>query len=305
MALSLALPQSADAGVLDLFSSLLSDTVHYSAESGYSSQNIPLPRAAYNLDPNPAKGGGDIVVRHEAVVAESGPEGGAINFSEGLKQGGQISVYLVQEGDNLGAIAELFSVSVNTIKWANDLKSSTIRPGQELVILPVTGIQYTIKNGGSLRDVVKKYGGSLEEAAEYNGIGADEELEKGTVVIIPNGEYAVPKAVSRVVAKTTSPARNTGGIYLAGYFVHPLNHAGVKTQGIHGYNAVDFGASVGTPVIAAASGKVVLARSSGWNGGYGLYTIITHPNGTQTVYAHMSKNVSYVGEQVVQGQVIG
>lgn len=307
----LALPSSADAGVLDLFSSVLSSKVTYTAESSYTSQTLPLPRAARNLDPNPAKGGGDIVVLHDAVVPESGPEGSVTDFAEGAKSGGQISVYIVRDGDSLGSIAQMFGVSTNTIKWANDLKSSTIHPGQELVILPVSGIRYTVKNSGTLRDIIKKYGGDIGEAVEYNGVGPDEELDKGTVVIIPNGEIAEPRAVARTVvrtatkASTSASAHDTGGVYISGYFVDPLNGAGIVTQNIHGYNAVDIGVPVGTPIVAAAGGTVALARASGWNGGYGLYTIITHPNGVQTVYAHMSKNISYTGQEVQQGQVIG
>jgi murein DD-endopeptidase MepM/ murein hydrolase activator NlpD len=307
LAFGLVIPSTADAGMLDSLSALFSSKIEYTTDSGYNSQTIPLPRPAYNVDPNPSKGGGDILVRNgSALVAESGPVGGASQFSEGITTGGQISVYIVREGDTLGEIAETFGVSTNTIKWANDIKSgSTISIGQKLVILPITGIKYTIKNGGTLRDVIKKHGGSIEEAAEYNGIGPDEDLAKGTVVIIPNGEIATPTLVKKTTRRVTSAARNVSSVALSGYFVDPLNHAGTRTQGIHGYNAVDIGARTGTPIIASASGKVILARASGWNGGYGLYTIIKHPNGTQTVYAHMSENISYIGQSVVQGQVIG
>ncbi len=303
------MPSSADASVLSSIGSLFSNRVTYTSESSYDSQTVPLLRAARNLDPKAAIGGGDIVVRNGvALVAESGPEGGIAEFVEGAKTGGQISVYIVQKGDTLSDIAESFGVSVNTIKWANDIKrGSTINIGQKLVILPVTGIKYTIKRGGTLRDVIKKYGGSLEEAAEYNGVGPDEELSKGTVVIIPNGELASPRPVRRLARSSgiTSRARNVSNRDLGGYYVHPLNNGGTKTQGIHGYNAVDIAAPTGTPIVASASGTVILARRYGYNGGYGRYTIIKHPNGTQTVYAHMSKNISYEGQWVTQGQVIG
>ncbi len=304
LAFGLTMPSFADAGVLSSISALFSNKIEYVAEGGYTSQTIPLPRAARNIDPHPAIGGGDVVVRNgNALVAESGPQGGITEFTEGHKTGGQISVYIVREGDTLGAIAETFGVSVNTIKWANDIKrGSTINIGQKLVILPVTGIKYTIKRGGTLRDVIKKYGGDLTEAAEYNGIGPDEELSKGTVVIIPNGEISSPKPVRKIAKRAN---RGNNKINAVGYFIHPLNNKGTKTQRIHGYNAVDIGAPTGTPIVASASGKVILARRSGYNGGYGLYTIIKHPNGTQTVYAHMSKNISYEGQWVTQGQVIG
>lgn len=306
-AFGLVLPSTADASILDKFASLFSNTVEYTMDKGYSSQNIPLLRAARNLDPTPAKGGGNIVIHNgSALVSESGPIGGVTQFTEGNKDGAQVSVYVVREGDTLGGIAETFGVSTNTIKWANDIKrNSTIKIGQKLVILPITGIKYTIKNGGTLRDVIKMYGGNIDEAAEYNAIGPDEHLTKGTVVIIPNGKIETPEIVKNSRVVSIDRSSHTSRVDSTGFFVHPLNRKGIRTQGIHGFNAVDIGAPTGTPIIASAAGEVIVAKLRGWNGGYGIYTIIKHNNNTQTAYAHMSKNISWVGQSVVQGQVIG
>ena len=90
----------------------------------------------------------------------------------------------------------------------------------------------------------------------------------------------------------------------SGYYLRPIS-GGTRTQGIHGFNAVDLAASVGTPIMASASGKVIISKNSGWNGGYGNYIVIEHPNGTQTLYAHASKVIVFSGQSVVQGQVIG
>jgi murein DD-endopeptidase MepM/ murein hydrolase activator NlpD len=62
---------------------------------------------------------------------------------------------------------------------------------------------------------------------------------------------------------------------------------------------------VGTPLVASASGEVIIAKQGGWNGGYGSYVVISHPNGSQTLYGHMSNVYVYDGQEVVQGQVIG
>jgi murein DD-endopeptidase MepM/ murein hydrolase activator NlpD len=74
---------------------------------------------------------------------------------------------------------------------------------------------------------------------------------------------------------------------------------------MHGYNAVDLGAPVGTPITAAASGKVITSKQGGWNGGYGNMVVISHDNGTQTLYSHLSSNVVYSGQWVSAGEVIG
>jgi len=266
----------------------------------FNSQTIPLLRAAQNYDPNPSKGGGDIIiVDGSALLSEAGPSGTMANI-EDQPVSDQISIYVVREGDSLSQIASMFNVSTNTIIWANDIKrGSHIQSGQTLVILPITGVRYTVISGDTLRSITKKYQGDLDEIVAYNDIDADIKLSVGQVVIIPDGEIAAPKYTG-----STSIARGTSGPSYKGYYINPLP-GGTKTQRLHGYNAVDIGAPSGTPIIASASGTVIISKSSGWNGGYGKYIVIKHNNGTQTLYSHNSQNISYPGQKVIQGQVIG
>ncbi|MCK5059525.1 MAG: M23 family metallopeptidase, partial [Candidatus Pacebacteria bacterium] len=112
------------------------------------------------------------------------------------------------------------------------------------------------------------------------------------------GEIVIPPTSSG-----TSVVRSTSYPNYDGYYIKPVN--GRKSQGLHGYNAVDIAAPYGTPIVAAASGVVIISRATGWNGGYGGYVVISHNNGTQTLYAHMSSDIVSVGDVVQQGQVIG
>lgn len=301
------LPTIARASV---FAGLLSTVILNTAQGigGAKKDNVQvmnLPTPVMNINPV-GRGGGDIeIVDDSALVSQDGPLGTAIEVQESIKSS-QISVYTVRPGDTLSTIADMFDVTVNTIMWANDIKSTTaIRPGDSLVILPVTGIRYTVKSGGSLRDIVKKHGGDLEEAALYNGIEPDEILAAGTVVIVPDAELIVPKAETKKSTAGVKIAVRTSGKVptYSGYYQRPVS--GVKTQGIHGYNGVDIGAPVGTPIWAAAGGEVIIARSGGYNGGYGSYVVIRHDNGTQTLYAHMSRVDVYAGQTVSQGAEIG
>jgi murein DD-endopeptidase MepM/ murein hydrolase activator NlpD len=251
-----------------------------------------------------------------ALVADSGPLGTIVDIIEGNKSG-TISTYIVQKGDTIGGVAAKFNVSINTIKWANELKGSNLKLGQELVILPFTGLRYTVKNGGTVKDIVKKYGGDSYEAARYNGVDEDEELKPGTVVLIPDGVDQSIEDDVKVASGSKKPGskgvrsgqtarlHGAGGPAYPGYFVHPLNGLGTKTQGLHGYNSVDIGAAKGTPVIAAASGTVVVSKQPGWNGGYGAYVVLQHDNGTQTLYAHLSQNFASLGSRLSQGAEIG
>lgn len=68
---------------------------------------------------------------------------------------------------------------------------------------------------------------------------------------------------------------------------------------------IDIGVPAGTPIRAAASGKVVLIQGTGASGGYGNFTCIQHTASLSTCYAHQSRFATSMGASVKQGQVIG
>ncbi len=68
---------------------------------------------------------------------------------------------------------------------------------------------------------------------------------------------------------------------------------------------IDIGVPSGTPIRAAASGKVTLMQSVGASGGYGNYTCVSHTATLSTCYAHQSRFATSLGASVSQGQVIG
>lgn len=266
-----------------------------------SAQEAAVLRAARNIDPNPSKGGGDItIVDGSAILSETGPTGTLADIEERPQHGGRISIYVVREGDSLSQIAKMFGVSTNTIIWANDIKrGSLIREGQTLVILPISGVLHTVEKGETLGSIVKKYKGDFDEVLQYNGFTEGTVLAVGDKVTIPDGEVATP-----VYRGSTTVVHGSGGPTYSNYYLIPVSGAR-KTQGLHGYNGVDLAAPRGTPILASASGTVIISRGAGWNGGYGNYVVIRHDNGTQTLYAHNSQNIVYSGEHVVKGQVIG
>ncbi len=212
-----------------------------------------------------------------------------------------ISVYEVKKGDTIASVAKSYGVSKNTIIWANDIKGSTLTVGDTLVILPITGIKYTIRKGDTVSTIAKKYKADVEDIAKYNGIAKDSELVAGDVLLVPEGEIA---QVSIPVPTKKKPIASRLATTPLGFFVRPLV-GGIKTQGIHGHNAVDIAAQRGTPVVAAASGKVIFARTGGYNGGYGNMIVIVHENNIQTLYAHLKEIYVTQGAVVTQGQVIG
>lgn len=262
-------------------------------------QTLALPKPVMNANPNAARGGGDVtIVDDSALLPVEGPSGTIADIER--PKNSTISIYVVRPGDTLSSVATLFGVSPNTIRWANDLSGSTLKVGQTLTILPVTGVRHTVQKGDTLASIAKKYGGNAEEIALYNSIEGS--LAVGTVVTIPDGEVHVSAPASPVRSSVQSRVASSPAV--SGDYIRPLASA-VRTQGIHGYNAVDLAAPSGTPVLASAAGTVIVSRAGSWNGGYGTYIVIEHANGTQTLYAHNRENLVGIGDSVVQGQVIG
>jgi murein DD-endopeptidase MepM/ murein hydrolase activator NlpD len=295
------LPAIARASLLDVLKASIRGNVAEAdtVTSEGNVQTIQLPKAALGMNQSTERGGGDItVVDDSALVSVEGPLG---SLSKPVNS--TISTYVVREGDTLSEIAELFDVTPDTIRWANDLtRGSQLRVGQTLTILPVTGLKYTVRKGDTLASIAKRFEGDAIEIASYNGID-ESSLATGVEIIIPNGEIRAPAPAptpkSGTLAKVVKSVTRT-----AGYFSAPLGSY-IRTQGIHGYNGVDLAAPVGTPILAAADGTVIVAKSGGYNGGYGSYVVIQHDNGAQTLYAHASSVRVGVGERVARGEVLG
>jgi LysM repeat protein len=298
-----AIPVSVQAGFFSkFFNNEEGDMVPTDFVESVDAVNLPLLTSLQNPNPLGARGGAEIIVE-ENVLVSTGPVGEdeITNQNNGT---GEIRVYNVREGDSLSKVAEMFGVTTNTIMWANDLnKATAIQPGDTLIILPIVGVRHIVKSGDTIGTIAKKYGGQTEEIISYNQLSSAEDVSIGDTLIIPGGTvHSEPVKI----ATKAKPVRVSGStsVSASGYLTHPVPGA-IKTQGIHGYNAVDLAASYGTPVRAAATGEVIVSKSSGWNGGYGQYIVIRHSNGTQTLYSHLMRNDVGVGDYVSQGEVIG
>lgn len=236
-----------------------------------------------------------LAVQDSALVASRNPAGTLPpSYSD------QILVYTVQDGDTPGGIAEKFGITLNTLLWANNIRNpNLIKIGDEIVVLPVPGIQVEVKKGDTIESIAKKFKGDVNEIRVLNGLGIDEQVKTGVVLIIPDGEITIPS-----VSPETSVPRFAGlPSAPRGYYMRPI-FGGRMSRGIHGYNGVDLAAPRGTPILASAKGTVIIARASGWNGGYGKYIVLSHPNGTQTLYAHADSILARVGQYVAQGSQI-
>ena len=277
----------------------VSAQVETPTESSSSAVYEPVA-PANNIDPTPKVAVDVPVDGQEALLPEVGPSTIAPDAID--NSSGQSTIYVVRKGDTFSSIAKMFNVSVNTVLWANDLnKNSSIKEGETLVILPISGVIHTVVAGDTLTKIAKKYAGDVNEISQFNDLAINDSLTPGDQIIIPDGEVSSSITISGSKVQPVFNAPDYGG-----YYIKPFV-GGHQTQGLHGYHnsAVDWGMPVGTPLWAAAAGKVIISKNSGWNGGYGNYVIIQHPNNTQTIYGHMTNTIVSVGQTVTQGQLIG
>ncbi|MDB5204539.1 MAG: peptidase family protein [Candidatus Taylorbacteria bacterium] len=304
--ISFVTPEDTHASVGSFFSSLIKGNtananVNAVSAGSANSQTMTLLEAAVNTNPNPTQTTDLSIVDDSALETPTGPGGTALEVEEKMSNTDKVSVYVVRSGDSLQSIAQMFGVTSNTIMWANDLKSAKdLKLGQELVILPISGVKYVVKKGDTLKSIAAKFKGDAGEIQDFNNM-PDTSVSVGDEIIIPDGEVAAAVSVT-----TKTPSKPAASKTASGYFSRPLR-GGIKTQGLHGKygTAVDLGTPVGTQVYAAAGGKVLVAKTGGYNGGYGNYIVVQHNNGMQTIYAHLSVVDVSAGNTVSQGDPIG
>lgn len=259
------------------------------------------------------------IVSKNALLPSTSPIG-ISGADAGDTSSDQISFYVVRKGESIAQIAGIFNVSVNTILMANDMKKGQkLKEGDTLVVLPISGSEHTVVKGQTIVSIAKLYKVDVDEITSYNGIANNAKLAVGDKLMIPGGDEMIDEGgdkpapnLGASVAKDINYYLTHPLLNLIGFFINPVP-TGHKTQGLHGpgNRGIDIGAPTGTPIYAAASGKVIATKTGckvGYKrcgGGYGNMTIVQHSNGTKTLYGHMSKVATYNGDQVNQGEIIG
>ncbi|MGA2284900.1 MAG: M23 family metallopeptidase [Dehalococcoidia bacterium] len=230
-------------------------------------------------------------------------------------------IYAIQDGDTVDGLAARYGIAAESILWNNtDLEGpDTLALGQFLRIPTTDGIIYDVKLGDTLSDIADRYSVDVATITGFAGnhlVNADG-IAEHQVIFVPNGtmpapppaptpapEQAGPSGSSPAPAAPSQPSEpsapsSSGFIWpvngpISSYFgpSHPL---GID---IDQYN------SPGAPIHAAAAGIVTFAGGDPCCS-YGLYVVVNHQNGFETLYAHMASISVSQGEYVDQGEVIG
>lgn len=164
-----------------------------------------------------------------------------------------------------------------------------------LRMLEESVITYIVRRGDTLSDIAFAYGTSVNQIMRRNGLNNPHQLYVGQRLLIPNiSQMKVDgsRRTSRVQFIWPVQGQISSGY---GWRNHPI------TRVRHFHAGLDIAAPRGTPVRAAAAGKVVQAGNMG---AYGLAVVIDHGMGYSSWYGHCSKLLVRVGDMVKAGQQI-
>ncbi|NQV12557.1 M23 family metallopeptidase [Candidatus Uhrbacteria bacterium] len=217
--------------------------------------------------------------------------------------------YEVQIGDTLGTIAQAHGISINTLLWSNSLSTrSVIRPGNKLKILPVNGIQHTVKSGDTLIKIASKYDSDTDKIIQYNSLANASDLSIGETLLIPDGKIiaSAPRRTTSVARVFSAPAKTVAAPAAAatgsGAMIWPTDLSVITQYFGWRHTGVDIDCHFTNQNYAADDGYVQLA---GWKGGYGLTVEINHGNGIVTRYGHHASLAVKAGQQITQGTPLG
>ncbi|HXV26967.1 MAG TPA: peptidoglycan DD-metalloendopeptidase family protein [Candidatus Paceibacterota bacterium] len=248
-----------------------------------------------------------LIVQDGAFVAANPVD---VNWFDAVRNNNEVFQYIVQEGDALSLIAADFGVSTESIIWLNDLKNAhSLSLGQALKIPPVSGVVHVAREGENIAQIAKKYSASEEDIIAYNNLPAGGFFSPGTTLIVPDGKIQLAAPVAAAPTASGRPFSYLPD--LDGYYFRPTVGTLSRGGAIHGRNGIDIANQCGTQIYAAADGTVRTVSLTGStsrsaNGGYGNFVVVVHPNGTETLYAHLLANSVHVaeGQLVAKGQII-
>ncbi len=237
---------------------------------------------------------GYLFVNGETLLAQSSPSLArgiqVLGADSGREERDRIISHTVEEGETLESIADKFEISKDTIKWANSLSNGSVKAGDDLLILPTSGILYYVERGDTLSHIAQRHKADEEEIINFNEVEDEAGIRPGDQLIIPDGEKPA-EPVRRPAPQVTHT-----GFGAVTY--------GTVTQGAHpGHsNAVDVANNCGTPIYAGGSGTVTRTGSDPARAGN--YIWVDHGS-FKALYAHLQSIHVSPGQRVSGGQQIG
>ncbi|MCU0848153.1 MAG: M23 family metallopeptidase [Spirochaetes bacterium] len=216
--------------------------------------------------------------------------------------------YRIKKNDNLWRIASRYSTNPSLIIQVNGIrKPDMLDRGKTIMVPSRNGVYHRVRKGDTVIKIARIYGVHPEKIAAHNSIEQGR-ISSGAMIFIPEASESKSEArkhEERQKSKTPSRIAKTGIRLIWPLYGKITSGFGKRMDPFSGerrfHCGIDISANVGTPVKAAAGGRVIF---SGWKDGYGQTVIIRHDGGYISVYAHNSKNIAVEADIVKQGQVL-
>ena len=213
--------------------------------------------------------------------------------------------YAVRTGDTLDSIAHNFGLTFREITWSNPSLRLPLKVGQALNLPPLPGVVVLVKPGDTPAGLADKYGVDVSSILGFNHIRGTE-FAPGSLLVIPVDPQVGPNLITGAPADPIDPGvlmcpiRGAEIIQKFGptSFALEPSYAGYY----HFHTGIDLLAGYGTPILAAAGGKVT---ATGYADYFGLRVEVTDSYGLVEIYAHMSDTSVKVGDAIQQGQKVG
>lgn len=215
-------------------------------------------------------------------------------------------MYAIQSGDSLSSIAEAFGMCPDHILWNNPDREEEdqLIVGDEMLLPGYRGIVYRMREGETLAEVAGRYSTTVDMVIAYPGNDLDsaEDAKKGTVVLLP--EAVPPDALLQDADAQWAYTNPSPDGYVWPFYGPITTYYGEERPG-YVHTAIDVGGLgyFGAPVLAVAEG--VVDKVENLYNGLGRYVVISHPNGSRSVYGHMSDVYVQTGDYVAQGEPVG
>jgi surface antigen len=163
---------------------------------------VPLASAGNNVDPN-QKDETTLLDMQGLSLGNQVMLSSTSSIAKDPEEDGGVKIYTVASGDTVSGIAAKNGITVNTVLWANDMDNvDQIKPGDQLFILPLSGLSYVVKSGDTIDTIASKFKAEKDKIIAFNELPATGEIRVSDVIIIPDGKKD----------EVARPANTAGGL---------------------------------------------------------------------------------------------